>query len=72
LVSSGKNYNLYVTINSQISDVFDDFSFISMHVASTITSKRELNINAETLATSWCIELEAAKKTLQVTMQKGI
>jgi hypothetical protein len=72
-VSLGKNHhNLHDTIYSQISDAYDDTSFIAMQVASTVTSKRELNVNAETLSNNWCIGLEAAKKTLQVTTQKGI
>jgi hypothetical protein len=53
-------------------DAYDDNSYITLQVATTMTSKRGLNMNAETLSNNWCIGLEAAKKTLQVTTQKGI
>ncbi len=42
------------------------------HLVSTNTSKREYKTTAKKLATNWSIGLEAAKKTLQVTTQKGV
>jgi hypothetical protein len=72
VLSKNNQDRLHDTIYKQISDAYDDTSFITMQVATTVTSRRELNINAETLSNNWCIGLEAAKKTLQVTTQKGI
>jgi hypothetical protein len=42
------------------------------HLASTNTSKRTYKMTSEKLAASWNIGLETAKKTLQVTTQKGM
>ena len=41
-------------------------------VSSTTTSRRKGLLTAERLAKNWNIGLEAAKRTLQVTMQRGI
>jgi hypothetical protein len=72
-VLSEYNQNrLHETIYKQLSDAYDDNSYITLQVATTMTSKCGLNMNAETLSNNWCIGLEAAKKTLQVTTQKGI
>ncbi len=49
------------------------FNEVSLrNVVSTNSSKRNYNTTAEHLAAKWNIGLEAAKKTLQVTTQKGI
>jgi hypothetical protein len=53
---------------SQISPALDDHYFI----AATNTSNCMANITAESLANKWCIGLEAAKKTLRRTTQKGV
>jgi len=42
------------------------------HLVSTNTSKRTYKTTSEKLAASWNIGLETAKKTLQVTTQKGM
>jgi hypothetical protein len=72
VLSEYNQSRLHETIYKQLSDAYDDNSYITLQVATTMTSKRGLNMNAETLSNNWCIGLEAAKKTLQVTTQKGI
>jgi len=51
-----------------ISSALDD-SYI---IAATNTSTREYELNAEALSKKWCIGLDAARKTLRCTTQKGI
>jgi ribosomal protein L15 len=57
-------------VYSDLSDAFDDRCIIN--VSSTRTSGKQGGVNAETLAKRWNIGIEAAKRTIQCTTQKGI
>jgi hypothetical protein len=69
-----ESYKLALCQNelNHISNTFNDSNFASLQISSTSTSSRYTNTTAETLAKRWCIGLDAAKRTLKVTTQKGI
>jgi hypothetical protein len=56
--------------STQEAPFFNEWSL--RHLVSTNTSKRAYKTTPEKLAASWNIGLETAKKTLQVTTQKGM
>jgi hypothetical protein len=61
----------------EIEPSLDDQIFYQMlkanvQVQSTTTSRQKGVMTAERLAKNWCISLEAAKRTLEVTTQQGI
>jgi len=64
-----------MTVNSNdminISAAYDDNTTLSK-IASTTSTNRQYRTTAERLANLWNIGLETAKKTVQVTTQKGI
>jgi hypothetical protein len=62
---------LHTNDMKEISAAFDDNTLLST-IASTSTTKRDYQTSAEKLAANWNIGLEAAKKTIQVTTQKGM
>jgi len=55
---------------TQISSAYDDKSYNV--IASTASSKHQYKTTAEHIASIWNIGLETAKKTVQVTTQKGM
>jgi hypothetical protein len=61
----------------EIEPSLDDQMFYQMlkanvQIQSTTTTRRRGVMTAERLAKNWCISLEAAKQTLEVTTQRGI
>jgi hypothetical protein len=62
---------LHSNDTTEISWAYNDHVFLSRNLGST-TFIREFQTSAEKLATLWNIGLETAKKTIQVTTQKGI
>ena len=71
-VHSQSHNPIYHNMHSDVSHSLDDSSFVNLRIASTMTSQREFTTTAEVLAQNWNIGLETAKRTLQVTTQKGI
>jgi hypothetical protein len=68
-------YRRIMQVSTEIYDCNEApfFNEVSLrNVVSTNSSKRNYNTTAEHLAAKWNIGLEVAKKTLQVTTQKGI
>jgi hypothetical protein len=63
--------NVQTNDMSDISTAYDDNHIISQ-IASTTSTNRQFRTTAERLSTLWNIGLETAKKTVQVTTQKGI
>jgi len=60
----------YSTDMAKLSNAFDDQYIIS--IAATNTSDRKCNVEAAQIASNWNIGLEAARKTIKCTTQKGI
>jgi hypothetical protein len=52
--------------------IFSQMLKANVQVQSTTTTRRKGVMTAERLARNWCISLEAAKRTLEVTTQRGI
>jgi hypothetical protein len=59
-----------LTPELEVAPFVDESSFRTL--MSTVTSPKSYRTSAEQIAARWNIGLEAAKKTLQVTTQKGI
>jgi hypothetical protein len=66
------NSTLYHTVHAEISKALDDSNFTSLHISSTNTSMRTSVVTPEILSSRWHIGLDTARKTIQVTTQKGI
>jgi len=66
--SSTLTCKLYDTVLGEILQVFDDDHIIS----ATKSSRRDMNMTAETIAKHWSIGLDNAKKTVRCTTQKGM
>jgi len=66
-IQSGVKYD-YTTSMTDISQAFDDKYII----AATNTSDRKSSVDEEKIASNWNIGLEAARKTIRCTTQKGI
>jgi len=70
-IKTSNNFKLNLdTDMAEISKALDDKYLIS--IAATNTTDRRCNIDAEKIASSWNIGLEAAKKTIRCTTQKGV
>jgi len=62
-IKTSNNFKPHLdTDMAEISKALDDQYLIS--IAATYTTDRRCNINAEKIASSWNIGLEAAKKTI--------
>ncbi len=71
-IYSWSNNPIYHNVHTGISQALDDSSFANLCISSTTTTKQDFTTTAEVLARHWNIGLETAKKTLQVTTQKGV